>query len=228
MYLAARWWYMSQVDWNGPEGWYQYHREDYNAVQNRLEACRNVMLHGRKECAVDMLKKSCVNAILSIQTGRERHERAFTAYYGGDASLETACQQTVYGYQKSDWLHDAFANFEYERVVQHLRRGDISDAQQHLVDNHTGLSWTKSGFALAMVGIYERACPDSRTRDVLDIDHRIRTEDQYRDALQQIDERLDIDVPLFVKQYVIYDYFAGEHAQHMPFFTEALLLYKKG
>jgi len=213
------------MDWNGPEGWWAYHKEDYNAVQDRLEACRNVMLHGRKACAVDMLKKSCVNAVLSIQTGRERHERAFTAYYGGDTSLEAACQQTVYGYQKSDWLHDAFANFEYGTVVSHLRRGDIDLAQQHIVENHTGLSWVKSGFALAMVGIHERACPDSRTRDVLDIDHRVRTEAQYRDALQQIDDSMDVDVPIFVKQYVLYCYWEGEHTRHDSFYTEALKLF---
>lgn len=219
---------MSQVDWNGPEGWYQYHREDYNAVQQRLEACRNVMLHGRKECAIDMLRKSCVNAVLSIQTGRERHERAFTAYYGGDTSLESACQQTVYGYNKSDWLHDAFANFDYALVVNRLRHNDVCGAQQHIVENHAGLSWVKSGFALAMVGIYERACPDSRTRDMLDIEHRIRTEAQYRDALQQIDDSMDVDIPLFVKQYVLYDSWEGEHARHMPFFTEALRLHEIG
>ena len=214
------------MDWNGPDGWYQYHREDYNRVQDRLDACRNVMLHGREGAAIDMLKKSCVNAVLSIQTGRERHERAFTAYYGGDTSLETACQQTVYGYQKAQWLHDAFANMNYRAVVMRLRNGDIRGAQILLVENHQGLSWVKSGFALAMIGIYERACPDSRTCDMLDIDHRIRTEGQYRDALQQIDESMDVDVPLFVKQYVIYDAFAGEHARHMPFFTEVLQLHE--
>jgi len=215
------------MDWNGPDGWYEYHVEDYNAVQNRLEACRNVILHGRRDCAIDMLKKSCVNAVLSIQTGRERHERAFTAYYAGDVSLETACQETVYGYNKADWLHDAIGNFDYACVVNRLRHGDIAAAQQYLVAEHQGLSWVKSGFALAMIGIYERACPDSRTRQVLEIDHSIRTEEQYHDALQRIGEAVSADVRLFVKQWVLYDYFDGEHARHMPFYTEALKLYKR-
>ena len=218
---------MPQTDWNGPDGWYEYHREDYKAVQDRLEACRNVVLHGRRECAIDMLKKSCVNAVLSIQTGRERHERAFTAYYGGDTSLESACQQTVYGYQKADWLHDAFVHFDYDAVVTRLRYGDVIDAQQYLVDNHQGLSWVKSGFALAMIGIYERACPDSRTRQVLGIEHRIRTKEQYYDALQQIDDSMDVDVPLFIKQWCLYCHFAGEHTDHMPFYTEVLQLHKR-
>jgi len=218
---------MPQTDWGGPDGWYQYHREDYNQVQQRLEACRNVMLRGRRDCAVDMLRKSCVNAVLSIQTGRERHERAFTAYYAGDASVESACQQTVYGYQKSEWLHDAIANFDYSAVVRRLRHNDVAGAQQYLVDEHTGLSWVKSGFALAMVGIHERACPDSRTRQVLEIEHRIRTKEQYHDALQQIDEAVSADVPLFVKQWVLYCHWEGEHTDHMPFYTEALQLYKR-
>jgi len=219
---------MSQINWdNEIEAWYGYRREDYNAVQDRLEACRNVILRGREECAIDMLKKSCVNAVLSIQTERERHERAFTAYYGGDTSLDTACKQTLYGWNKAEWLHDAFANFSYEAVINHLRRGNYRAAQQYLVDNHQGLSWVKSGFALAMVGIYERACPDSRTRDVLDIDHRIRTEEQYRDALWQIEDSMNVDVPLFVKQWCLYCFYEGEHTRHDPFYTEALQLYKR-
>jgi len=133
----------------------------------------------------------------------------------------------VYGYQKADWLHDAIANFDYVLVVDRLRHNDVSGAQQYLVDNHTGLSWVKSGFALAMIGIHERACPDTRTRQELGIEHRIRTETQYRDALQQIDEAVSADIPLFIKQWVLYCFKEGEHTDHMPFYTEALQLYER-
>lgn len=211
------------MNWNDPvRRWFEYHRDDYQAVQQRLAACRNVMYHGRREAAIDMLKQSCVHAVLSIQTERDRHERAFTAYYAGDTSLETACGMTVYGNQKADWLHDAFANFDYGAVVDALRTDGHDEALAVLAADHTGLSWTKGAFALAMCGVWELACPDSRTKDVIGYEGRIRTHDDYDEACQMIDERLSADVPLFIKQWVMYDSFAGEHARHMPFFREVL------
>lgn len=210
------------MDWDNPHReWFEFHREDYRAVKRRLRATRNVVLRGRTEAAVDVLEKACVNAVLSIQTGKDRHERAFTAYYAGGASLEDAAGMTVYGNQKAGWLHGALANFDFHALVEKVR-DDVRDAQAYLVDGFTGLSWVKAGFALAMGGIWEVACPDSRTKDMLGIDGRIRTRSQYRDALEQIDDALNVDEPLFVKQWVLYDSFAEEHARHMPFFREAL------
>lgn len=202
--------------------WYEYHRDDYRSVKNRLAACRNVMLHGRMDAAVTMLKKSCVNAVLSIQTTRKVHERAFTAYYAGDTSLETACGQTQYGNNKAEWLHESLGTVDFRGIVTELREFTPHNALTRLQDEFKGLSWVKGGFALAMVGIWELACPDSRTKDMLDIDGRISTYDDYADALQEIDDALSVDEPLFINQWVLYDKKAEEHADHMPFFTEAL------
>lgn len=205
--------------------WYEYHREDYAAVKDRLAACRNVMLRGRKESAARMMRLSCINAVLSIQTRRERHERAFTAYFAGDTSLETAAGMTVYGNQKAEWLHSSLAGFDFEGIVDVLRSGDsprVHAAHADLVDTFKGLSWIKAAFALAMIGVWELACPDTRTKQVLDIEGRIRSREEFKDALQQIDQALDVDEPLFIKQWAMYDYKEGEHARHMPFYREIL------
>lgn len=201
--------------------WYEYHREDYAAVRERLAACRNVMLHGRREAAERMLRLSCINAVLSIQTERKRHERAFTAYATG-TRLDTAAEQTVYGNQKARWLETALGTYDFNECIQWLRDHGPDAALSHLVDNFKGLSWVKAGFALAMVGVWELACPDTRCRQFLEIDERIRTEGDYRDALDAIDQSLDADIPLFIKQWAMYDFMAKEHADHLPFYTEVL------
>ena len=201
--------------------WYEYHREDYAAVRERLAACRNVMLRGRMRHATRMLRLSCVNAVFSIQTDRERHERAFTAYCTG-TRLDRAAGQTVYGNQKTRWLEQSLGTFDFEECVTQLRESGPRSALRYVVDNFKGLSWVKAGFALSMVGVWELACPDTRCRQFLDIEERIRSEDDYDQAIDMIDDSLDADVPLFVKQWVMYDYFGEEHADHMPFYTEAL------
>lgn len=209
------------INWDNPvREWYEFHREDYAAVKDRLRACRNIMLNGREDAATDMLQKSTVFAVMSIQTERERHERAFTAFYGGNTDLETACGMTVYGNQKANWLYDSFANFDYSEVVTRLRDGNERAALAYLANEFTGLSWVKAGFALAMVGVWELACPDTRTKQQLGIEGRIRTSEDYFEALDAIDDCMDVDEPLFVKQWCLYDRQADEHARHMAFYRE--------
>lgn len=213
------------VNWdNDLEAWYQYHREDYRQVKKRLRACRNVMFHGRMDSAVRMLKMSCVNAVLSIQTNRVRHERAFTMHYAGDRSLKTACKETVYGNQKFDWLSYSLTNVNFNNTVSLLRNenGGFEAAHSHLVDNFKGLGDVKAAFALAMIGVWELACPDTRTKQVLGIEGRINTKGQFQDALEQIDSSIDIDEPLFIKQWCCYDMKEQEHADHYPFYIEVL------
>jgi hypothetical protein len=211
-----------------PKWWYEYHREDYQSVKERLRMCRNVMLHGPIEAAADMLRKSTVNAVLSIQTQRDRHESAFTAYYSGDVRLEKAAGMTVYGNQKARWLHESLATFDFQGAVRVLRspvKGDAPNAQAalgDLEDTFKGLGWTKAAFSLAMCGIWELACPDTRTKQQIGYDGRINSRDDFSQALNMIDDILDIDEPLFIKQWVLYDYQEGEHARHMPFFREAI------
>jgi hypothetical protein len=202
-----------------PLDWYQLHREDYEQVQERLRACRNVMLHGRMDSAVEMLRKSSVFAVLSIQTERERHEKAFTMWQSG-LSLEFACQEVVYENQKHDWLQHSLATVDFESIIYLLRQDGPLAALDALQDSYKGLSWTKGAFALAMIGMWELACPDTRTQQQLGIEHKINSYKRFSDALDQIDAAIDVDVPLFVKQWVLYDNEAQEHARHMAFYRE--------
>jgi hypothetical protein len=202
--------------------WYRDRKSDYDAVKERLSYCRNVMLHGRVDSAADMLEKSCVFAVLSIQTQKDRHEDAFAAYYIGDRSLKYACGQTNYGNSKHGWLMQSLSGVDFQRIITILRNDGYMAALEYTVEHFKGLSWVKGAFALAMVGIWELACPDTRTKQVLGNDGRIRTKPDFLCALDSIDEFIVDDIPLFLKQWVMFDYIGGEHSRHMIFYREVL------
>lgn len=204
----------------GAQRWYVDHMHDYDAVQGRLSAVRNVMLRGRMDAATDMLEKSCVYAVMSIQTQLARHERAFTMHYSGDRSLQTCTGETNYGNQKYRWLSESLATFDFENCVTELRERGPKTALDILQSNFTGLSWTKGAFALAMCGVWELACPDTHTKEAVGYDGRIRAVDDYEIVCEMIDNTLDVDAPLFVKQWALFDRERGEHARHMAFFRE--------
>jgi hypothetical protein len=130
----------------------------------------------------------------------------------------------VYGNHKADWLHHNTANVEWGGLLSRVRGahadGRYVDAVEHVTDVVKGLSWTKAGFALAMCGVWEVACPDTRTKQMCGIEGRVRTRADYEDALAAIDDSFTADVPTFVKQWVLYDRKGGEHARHMAFFKE--------
>lgn len=202
--------------------WYRFHIEDYEAVEQRLAACRNVMLHGRSEAAAAMLRRSTTYAVLSIQTQLDRHERAFTAYAAGDTSLETAAGMTNYGNQKAQWLHESLATFDFEEAVRLLREKSPFEALRYIESNFKGLSWVKGAFSLAMCGIWELACPDTHTKNAVGYEGRVRSLDDFCEALDMIDDSLSGPDKLFIKQWACFDAERGEHARHMAFFTEAL------
>jgi thermostable 8-oxoguanine DNA glycosylase len=207
--------------------WYWDHKEDYRQVRERLRACRNVVESGPLANAAEMLRSSCQFAILSIQTARERHERAFTMLKAGDVSIDKAAAETVYHAKKARWLHALELSDAPRAAVKAWREADTSvDGQRAaldvLVERVKGLSWVKAAFALALVGATSLACPDSRTKDVCEIESRIRTRQQYFGAVGQIRRCVPVDAPTFVRQWVAYDYADGEHARHLPFYREIL------
>jgi hypothetical protein len=202
--------------------WYDNHRDDYAAVRERLTACRNVVENGPLANAAELIRSACHFAILSIQTTRERHERAFALLKSGGVSVDKAAAETNYHRKKARWLH-ALALSDAPRAVAETWRSDgPRDALAKLVERVKGLSWVKSGFALALVGATELACPDSRTKAVLGIEGRIRTRQQYFGAIGEIRRAVPVDEPTFVRQWVVYDAADGEHARHMPFYREIL------
>lgn len=212
--------------------WKEYHHEDYQKVDMRLDIARNVMLHGRADSAARMLKLSCINSVMSIQSDVTRHEKAFALYSAGDLSVEKAAEQTVYGYQKADWLHHSLATFDFDECVRLVREEGIAPALEFIVENFKGLSYRKGAFALAMCGIYELMCLDSNTEKYLEreteltIPHRDdmrRASFSARDYLEIcecVNRRTLSDMRPFTCQWAMYDYERGEHARHMIYFTE--------
>jgi hypothetical protein len=210
--------------------WIVDHNRDYGQVRGRLDACRNVILHGRLDAASEMLRASYINAVLSIRTDKDRHESAFAAYYASDkVSLKDAALQTVYGGHKKNWLDRTHNKVDWEMLAiavrQHIKNGRIKKLLETVVDNIVGVSYRKGSFMLAMVGMHEYMCIDSNVGNFADID----SDKEYYNATSYLSDCKDIYdeintqwLPPFIVQWAIYDVERGEHARHMPFYNQVL------
>jgi hypothetical protein len=208
--------------------WVLSHNSDYGAVRSRLEVCRNVLLRGRLDAAAAMLERSYMNAVLSIRTDKERHERAFTAHYAGGKSRKEAALMTVYGGNKKWWIADTFDAVDWSdlalAVRAHMRNDRHAELLDAVVDNLKGVSYRKASFMLAMVGCYEFMCVDSNVGRYAGIgqETEFTNADEYMAACDDIARSVGLPLPPFVAQWAIYDMERGEHARHMPFYREVL------
>lgn len=168
--------------------WFQNHAKDYQTVLGRLERTRSVLLDGSIHEAADILEKSYMFAVLSIRTDRDRHERAFTAFYtnGGDTSVagetdgetvrtaEDAALETVYGGNKMNWLRSTFDSTDFRMLARAVR--SHADAERWdvlldtVVENLTGVAHRKGAFMLAMAGLHEFGCIDSNVARYADLE----------------------------------------------------------
>jgi hypothetical protein len=217
------------------QDWLVSHNSDYAAVRGRLEAVRNVVLRGRLESAAKVLEKSYVNAVLSIRTDKDRHEKAFVAYYSGGISLKEAALKTVYGGNKKNWLRRTFDSVDWKNVAMavraHMERGRHADLLEAITDNLVGVSHRKGSFMLAMSGLYEFMCVDSNVANFAGLEESednsltFKNAREYMDVCDTIRESVvgkNPWVPPFIVQWAIYDAMRGEHSRHMVFFNEVL------
>lgn len=218
---------MTQITLNGNkalDGWFERHERDYERVLERLAGVRAVTLAGDLEPAAENLRKSYLFAVLSIQTERDRHERAFTRLCAGEADVREAAKDTVYGNQKADWIHQTLEETDWTAAVQavraHVRNGRTAELLG-MHDEFVGVSFRKWAFTLAMAGVWEMACVDSNVGAYLGVGERdADNADEYADVIARIRDSLAEPVPPFLAQWAIYDYERGEHARHMAFFRE--------
>lgn len=212
------------------QSWFDAHERDYQAVLARLHEHRTTLLEGSISDAADMLKKSYDNAVLSIKTEKDRHERAFTALYAGDLTRKEAALETVYGGNKKNWMARTHNTVDWRNVAlavrAHAREGRWNDLLDAVVDNLVGVSYRKASFMLAMVGLYEYACVDSNVAQFAGLEESEGSALEFDDAADymatcnEIFTELPVDAPLFVIQWAVYDYQRGEHARHMAFYRE--------
>lgn len=212
-----------------PSEWFEHRREDYSQVLQRLARVRRVTLTGDLERAAENLRRSYLNAVMSIKTDKDRHERAFTAYLAGDKDLREAMSLTVYGNQKADWAERTLAAIDWANVALAVRahvRAGRTEALLGMADHDSlvGVSHTKWAFTLAMSGVWEVACVDSNVARNLELGdgrrHDADSAAEYAALVGHVREAIDAPVPPFLAQWAIYDFERGEHARHMPFFRE--------
>lgn len=211
--------------------WILAHNADYASVRDRLEAVRNVVLHGRIEASARTLKRSYLFAVMSIQTDRDRHERAFTAHFAGDKPLKDACLDTVYGGQKYGWIESTFDSVDFRNLAtavrHHMREGSHAELLDIVVSDLTGVSHRKGAFMLAMAGMHEFMCVDSNVarHAGLEKDVEFDSASEYMDLCHDIVESVGFPrLPPFMVQWSIYDFQRGEHSRHMAYFREVLAL----
>jgi hypothetical protein len=205
--------------------WYGDHKADYAAVVERLAGVRAVTLAGDLDRAAENLRRSYVNAVLSIRTNKDRHERGF-AHWRSGADVRTAALETVYGGQKADWIERTFESTDFRMLALAVRAHWRNGRTGALLDMHeqlTGVALRKWSFTLAMSGVWEVCCIDSNVGNYCDIGEREygRADgSEYARAIERVGAQIDEDIPPFVVQWAIYDFERGEHARHMPYFNE--------
>jgi hypothetical protein len=206
--------------------WYENHKEDYQAVKERLFSARQTLLYGSIKHAAENLRLSYLNAVFSIQTKKERHERAFTAYVRG-FGIEEACGMVVYPNQKADWINRTMKTTDWVEVAKEVRayvKNDQWEALLGMESDLVGVSHTKWSFTLCMCGVTELACFDTNVRQFFGLDKRSRgSAGDYLDMINMLQDQTDISAESFVIQWTVYDYQRGEHARHMPFFRNIAL-----
>jgi len=224
--------------------WFENHATDYQTVLRRLERTRSVLLNGDISDTADVLEKAYVNAVLSIRTDKDRHERAFTAFYanGGDTetaretegehvrTLEDAALETVYGGNKRDWLRRTFDSTDWTTLARavrlHAEHGRWATLLDTVVEHLTGVAHRKAAFMLSMSGLYEFGCIDSNVARYAELDEdegdalSFNSAEEYMNTCSEVFNTVPTDLPPFVKQWAIYDFERGEHPRHMAFFHE--------
>lgn len=210
--------------------WFENHATDYQTVLGRLENTRSVLLDGSISEAADVLEKSYMFAVLSIRTERERHERAFTAYYAGDLSRKEAALETVYGGNKKNWIRKTFDSTDWRTLARVVRAHADAERWDVLLDtvveNLTGVAHRKGAFMLAMSGLYEFGCIDSNVARYADLEEEdgdslsFNSAEAYMNTCEKVFNTVPTDLPPFVKQWAIYDFERGEHARHNAFYAE--------
>lgn len=219
---------MTQIDLNGDDpllSWYNRHKEDYEAVRERLSKTRTRLETTDLDTAARMVEKSCVNAVLSIQTDKDRHERAFTAHYAGDKTLAEAARMTVYGETKATRLTRMRDEFNFTVVASKLRDGDVTKAHEYLVENYTGLAEIKAAFVLAMLGYDRLMCLDTNVQSVSDVEipRSFSGSDAYFDVCKNVHESTSLaHIEPFICQWAMYNFSRGEFNAHLPFYREVL------
>lgn len=215
------------------QDWLVSHNSDYARVRDRLEAVRNIVLHGRLDAAARVLERAYVNAVLSIRTNLDRHEPAFVGYYSGNMSLKDAALETVYGGNKKNWLRRTFENTDWEMLAiavrTHVREGRYATLLEAVDDNLVGVSHRKGAFMLAMSGLHEYMCIDSNVarhaglEDTEQNSLSFNSAEAYMEQCEEIYREIvgmNPYVPPFIVQWAIYDAERGEHARHMVYFNE--------
>jgi hypothetical protein len=215
-----------------PLEWANNHAVEYGKVLFRLGDVRSIMMQGSTEAAVEVIRRSYINSVLSIRTNVERHEQAFVGYFSGDMTLDEAAGTTVFGNNKTKWIEEGLRSTAWRDLIEGIRSGiedgELASVLELVVTTLKGVSYRKGAFTLAMCGFHEFMCIDSHVASYAGLEqtesNRLEFTDAraYLDECQRIIDDSQVPYPPFIVQWVIFDLDRGEHSPHMAFFREVL------
>lgn len=204
--------------------WYHEHEDQYQDVEARLAAVNDKFLNAERDVQVKMLRLSYVNAVMSIQTRVEDHEKAYRTYVAG-ASVYEALRYTNFGGDegKGSWVKATFSDeSHFHDVIDLLEADKIDKAHRFMIDNWTGVAATKAAFVLAMLGFTQKMCLDVNVRRILGLEYGDTVVvSKYDGWCGEIHEKFGepLGISRFLTQWLIFDYARGNHSTHDIFFN---------
>lgn len=207
------------------------HHDKYSEIEKNLKQINTEFRNATRTEQRKMFKAAHQFAVLSIQTPVKLHEDAFRALQG----LETENPQPVtsvnYWKNKISYINNLDGKTEQlDQIIDLLLAGRVDEAHRKTIDKVKGLGAAKAAFALAMLGFLSRACLDTNVRQATGIEEPYtgvvvdKYMNQVSTALNQFEELED--TPMFMKQWIVFDYQRGEFTNHECWFTAVENIYK--
>lgn len=153
-----------------------YDRYPFELVESRLATTRETLEDTPIDVLATALQLSATNAIISMNTNVQAHERATIAVWNAiddgvtdPAALASAMDlrspdgkhAVMYYNQKAKMLNANLLTVDWVDIAETLREEGSRACQQELVDEVTGLKTRKAGFTLANLGWTDACCMDS-------------------------------------------------------------------
>lgn len=211
---------MAQITLDGHDvlkDWHDRHALEYAMTEKRLADTKAKFMSASFDEAFDMFVKSYVYAVVSQQTPVDRYEPAYVRWLEG-TPMDVAFKPVNYNRQKISWISDGLADRDTIReCVIALRNHETDWFIDFAAEHVKGLGYAKAPFVAAMLGFTSCACADTNVAQVLGIG-KVESRQDYDKFRELLDSKLPIDKPLFVKQWIAFDFHRGYHETHKIWF----------
>jgi hypothetical protein len=215
--------------------WFDDHRATYETIYDRLYRTNMVFWGGSDADRMEMLQKSYVFAVYSINTTVERHEPAYVetvehyeetgAWPDRDGLARIMHENSVlYHNNKARLMDRALSDATlWADLLWTLTEQGLDAAHQFALDRVPYIATAKAPFLFAMLGFTDKMCLDTNVlqatgiRGNPDIKDAATYDDLTGFVLRLYDSLSSFLTP-FMVQWVVFDMNRGNVSEHLPFF----------